>query len=212
MTHAGEYWETHATTWRTFHRVRGLRPGALVAGFLSSREAALAERLATCAGTETLLDIGCGSGETLAAARSRVGRAVGVDRSRALLTLARGAGHLVQADAHQLPFRDGCGHVVLAAGLMDYVQDPPQVLAELARLTAPGGRVLLTYPQRPSPFGWLRQGWGARLRWLLFRLPPVRNAMTWEELSQALAATGLTPAHRRSLWRASWFVEAVRRA
>ena len=148
----------------------------------------------------------------LAAVRTRVARAVGVDASRPLITAARGAGagQLAQADAHHLPLVDHSFEVVLAVGLLDYVEHPATVLGELARVTVPGGRVLLTYPQRPSPFSWLRQGWGARVRWGLFRLPPIRNAATWDELALVLAAAGLIPRCRHSLWQASWLVEAVR--
>jgi SAM-dependent methyltransferase len=186
-----------------------------VARFVASRQRALEGLLAAGTGTETLIDVGCGSGEVLAALRPRVGRAIGIDLSRPLLELARAEcpqAPLAEADAHHLPFPDGAGHIILAVGLLDYVERPRRVLAELARATAPGGRVLLTYPQRPSPFWWLRRGWGARLRWWLFRLPPIQNAVTWGELQQALSAAGLVVRSHRSLWGASWLVEAERPA
>lgn len=90
-----------------------------------------------------LLDLACGDGHLLEAARRRGIRGVGVDMSRgelalAALRLGEGAG-LVRARAQQLPFEDRrFDHVTchLALMLMDPVEP---VLEEVGRVLRPGG-------------------------------------------------------------------------
>jgi len=100
------------------------------------------------------LDVGCGTGRALPALRGAVGPrglAVGLDLTPEMLAgaAARGradAGRLVLADALRLPVRSGCADSVLAAGLIPHLPDPVAGLRELARATAPGGRLALFHP------------------------------------------------------------------
>jgi SAM-dependent methyltransferase len=210
QTRDGDYWESHASTWQGFHVARGLSPRAIVGWFISGRQAALVEMLAGCTGRELLLDIGCGGGDTMQALRPLVRQVIGADASRPLLLWAQKAGPVIHADAHHLPFQNGSCDIALATGLFDYVTDPERVLSELVRVTRPAGRVIITYPERPSLFDWLRRGWGARIRWLLFRLPPIENAVTWDELTSLATRAGLSECQGRSLWGASWLLQARR--
>lgn len=50
----------------------------------------------------------------------------------------------LRASAEDLPLEDGCTDVVLCLQVLEHVDDPRAVVRELARVTAPGGRVLLT--------------------------------------------------------------------
>ncbi|MER5602431.1 HAD-IA family hydrolase [Streptomyces sp. NPDC002265] len=52
----------------------------------------------------------------------------------------------VQADAARLPLRDATSGLTLCAELLEHVPDPDAVLAELARVTRPGGLLVLTVP------------------------------------------------------------------
>ncbi|MGI8422852.1 MAG: class I SAM-dependent methyltransferase [Chloroflexota bacterium] len=193
-----------------FQHARGIRPRTLVARFLRRRQALLSTLLSDALHDATIVDVGCGSGETMARLDRRGRRVIGIDGSAPLLALARdaGASALVEADAHRLPLKHGAADAVIAMGLLDYVADPVKVLREMAAIAAPSGRVVFTYPLTPSPFGLLRRGLGARLRWALFRLPAIRNAATWRQLSTHMADAGLISGRCYTLWRASWLVEA----
>ncbi|RPI43901.1 MAG: methyltransferase domain-containing protein [Betaproteobacteria bacterium] len=102
---------------------------------------------------ERALDVGCGSGAVTRALARRVGsagRAVGVDTSSAILAVARelaereGVGNAVdfrQGDCRSLPFTDASFDVVLAATTLCHVPGPERALAEMVRVTRPGGRV-----------------------------------------------------------------------
>jgi SAM-dependent methyltransferase len=102
---------------------------------------------------ERVLDIGCGSGavtRTLARRVAPGGRAVGMDASAALLEVARelankaGLGATIEfkeGDCRALPFPDASFDAVVAATTLSHVPDPARALAEMVRVTRPGGRV-----------------------------------------------------------------------
>jgi len=102
---------------------------------------------------ERVLDVGCGSGAATRALAKRVapnGRVTGVDPSGALLKITRelvdqaGLGSLIElkeGDCRALPFADGSFDAVLAATALSHIPDPDRALAEMVRVTRPGGRV-----------------------------------------------------------------------
>ncbi|MGW6708378.1 class I SAM-dependent methyltransferase [Streptomyces sp. NPDC054956] len=100
------------------------------------------------------LDLGCGSGRALPALRALVGAAgivIGVDLTHAMLTAASregrgGPARLLLADCGRLPFATGSVHGTFAAGLLDHLPRPDTALREWARITAPGGELLLFHP------------------------------------------------------------------
>lgn len=93
------------------------------------------------------LDLSCGTGAfTRAMAASSPGALViGLDISRAMVEAAvrRVKGYsnvvLVRADAHALPFRDGCLGGVNHSGSLHAYDDPPQAWAEIHRTLRGGG-------------------------------------------------------------------------
>jgi SAM-dependent methyltransferase len=113
-----------------------------------------------------LLDLCCGHGRH-AVPLARLGyRVTGLDLSRPLLTRAAGAAAdadrppaLVEADMRRLPFADGSfDAVVNLYNAFGYLEDEGQdelVLAEVARVLAPGGRFLQELANREA----LVRGW-----------------------------------------------------
>ena len=96
-----------------------------------------------------MLDVCTGTGavaeQIVLAHRCRV---TGLDQSAEMLAAARGrlaeAGvlqrvTLVQGEAERLPFPDAVFDAVSVTYLLRYVDDPPAVLRELARVVKPGG-------------------------------------------------------------------------
>jgi ubiquinone/menaquinone biosynthesis C-methylase UbiE len=100
-------------------------------------------------GDERALDVGTGAGALALALAPLVREVVGVDRVPELLALAReraaafGNVELVEADATALPFADGSFDLVATIRTLHHVPRPELVIAELARVTRQGGRVLV---------------------------------------------------------------------
>lgn len=100
---------------------------------------------------ETLLDIGCGPGAVTRAAGPFVKRVIALDLSRVMLGAlaleSRRAGRLVpprvQGDAARLPIRDASVQLVACRHAARYVADLGALLAECARVLAPGGRLAI---------------------------------------------------------------------
>ncbi|MGW5398577.1 class I SAM-dependent methyltransferase [Streptomyces sp. NPDC003952] len=100
------------------------------------------------------LDLGCGSGRALPALRALVGdtgTVIGIDVTHAMLAAAARAGHggparLLLADCGRLPLPAGAVHGIFAAGLLDHLPHQAAALREWARVTAPGGELLLFHP------------------------------------------------------------------
>jgi dolichol-phosphate mannosyltransferase len=90
------------------------------------------------------LDVGCGSSRILAALPRG---SVGVDLLLRKLRHARRFGpHLVQASALGLPFRAGSFECVVSSQLLEALPRGTGALAELGRVLAPGGRLILAMP------------------------------------------------------------------
>ena len=141
---AEDYFARHAAEWdelRSLHIADG------------PVEAALGEMLSGQIGR--LLDVGTGTGRIAELFAARASHLTGLDKSPEMLRLARTrlqhlpAGHvtLVQGDFAQLPFPDagidGGFDTVLFHQVLHYALAPQAVLAEAARVTAPGGRVVI---------------------------------------------------------------------
>jgi ubiquinone/menaquinone biosynthesis C-methylase UbiE len=101
------------------------------------------------------LDVGCGTGDEVRLIAERVGasgRAVGVDISSDLLAAARErmpadvAADFVIADGHALPFADGEFAAARVERTLQHVAEPAGVIAQMARVVRPGGRVVADEP------------------------------------------------------------------
>jgi SAM-dependent methyltransferase len=100
------------------------------------------------------IDVGCGTGRALPPLREAVGQAgtvIALDVTPEMLDAARPAVQLagasvVIADARALPFADRSADAIFAAGLVSHLPDTEAGLRELARVTSPGGLLVLFHP------------------------------------------------------------------
>lgn len=100
---------------------------------------------------ERVLDVGCGTGNAALLAAARGARVTGVDPSPRLLDLARERAAaegldatFLAGEAANLPVGDGTADLVLSVFAVVFAPDAQAAARELARVTAPGGRVVLT--------------------------------------------------------------------
>lgn len=98
-------------------------------------------------GDEIAVDVGTGAGALALALAPLVREVVGVDRVPELLELARERAPanvtFVEGDAEHLPFGDGSFDLAGTLRTLHHVPRPELVLAELVRVTRPGGRLLV---------------------------------------------------------------------
>jgi demethylmenaquinone methyltransferase/2-methoxy-6-polyprenyl-1,4-benzoquinol methylase len=102
---------------------------------------------------DTVIDLACGTGD-LSELAARVGaRVIGVDFAGNMLAGARRRGihaTFVQADASRLPVRTASATVVVSGFALRNFVSIAEVLAESARVLAPGGRLALLEVDTPS--------------------------------------------------------------
>lgn len=95
---------------------------------------------------QSALDVGCGTGLLTAELVTRLGadRVLACDPAPAQLAAARERCPDVdvrQAPAEELPFDDASVDAALAQLVLHFVGDPARAVAEMVRVTVPGGRV-----------------------------------------------------------------------
>jgi len=120
-----------------------------------------------------LLDVGCGVGDLVAAAREHGFQSYGLDISPAAAQLAA-EWHGLKIDVRTIKDdpRDGFFDVVTMIGLLEHVLDPVTVLQHAYRLLHPGGMVFVYTPVWGSYdlcTSLLARISGGRLSWLIDR-------------------------------------------
>ncbi|MEN8149573.1 MAG: glycosyltransferase [Planctomycetota bacterium] len=84
---------------------------------------------------------------------------ISLDLSTAML--AEAGGRAVAADATAIPLPDHSVDAVVALGLTTYVRDLDRLLAQIARVLRPGGRLVIGFTRRHSPDTMLRAAYRA---------------------------------------------------
>lgn len=111
-------------------------------------------RLVPLTGDERALDVGTGAGALAFALAPDVREVVGLDPVPELLELARERAlsntEFVEGDGAALPFPDASFDLAGTHRTLHHVPRPDSVVAELARVTRPGGRVLVVDQLAPD--------------------------------------------------------------
>ena len=136
---------------------------------------------------ERVLDLGCGTGNAALVAAARGAAVIGVDPAPRLLDVARRRAvdqgvdvTFAPGDAAALPVEDGSVDVVLSVFGVVFAADPVAAAAEMARVTAPHGRVVLS--------AWLGDGavsevvrMAREIQMAALDAPPMPSPFAWHE-------------------------------
>jgi SAM-dependent methyltransferase len=108
------------------------------------------DRAALVAG-ERVVDVGCGTGNAALLAAAGGAGVIGVDPAARLLEVARGQAAVrgldaafERGEAGNLPLEDGAADVVLSVFGVIFAPDPAAAAAEIGRVIARAGRIVLT--------------------------------------------------------------------
>ncbi|MBN1653276.1 MAG: class I SAM-dependent methyltransferase [Deltaproteobacteria bacterium] len=93
-----------------------------------------------------VLEIGCGTGLILERLRKRAAFACGFDLSPKMVQKARDRGlNVVLGNVLNIPFADNCFDLVCSYKVLAHVPEIGRAITEIARVTKPGGRMVLEF-------------------------------------------------------------------
>jgi demethylmenaquinone methyltransferase/2-methoxy-6-polyprenyl-1,4-benzoquinol methylase len=158
-----------------------------------------------------MLDVATGTGAVARALLARGCDVTGLDQSAGMLAVARARlgdrVRLVEGRAERLPFEDASFDALTFTYLLRYVDEPGDVLRELARVVRPGGTVaMLEFSVPPRPWRW---AWDVYVD----RVLPLARAPEWREVGRFLGPSirefwGRVPLERLlELWREAGVAE-----
>ncbi len=147
-----EYFQRVATQWDT-----------LRSNYYDETVIVKALEHAPLAETQTVVDVGTGTGFMAAGLAPFARRVIGVDFSDAMLNVARenmahvGLSNVEfrQGDLGHLPLEDAVADLVVANMALHHAPAPGAALREMARVCKPGGHVVITDAVR-HPFEWFK--------------------------------------------------------
>ncbi|WP_137121311.1 class I SAM-dependent methyltransferase [Segeticoccus rhizosphaerae] len=123
---------------------------------------ALAERT-QLGEVSTVADVGTGTGFVAAGLAGRAAAVIGVDNAPAMLAVARqsldalGADNvtLIEGEIDALPLPDDSVDAAVANMVLHHAPDPAAMIAEMARVVRPGGRIAVT-DEMAHEYEWMR--------------------------------------------------------
>ncbi len=207
------YFEKEAAYWRDIYDREGLE--ATLYREREARVLSLVDRL-NLPPQSMVLEVGCGAGRTTTELARRGFHVHAIDAVPVMvqrtqrLAETSGVSRFVEVrvgDARHLDFPGGHFSLVLAVGVLPWVEPPIEPLREMARVTRHGGHLILTVDNRwrlnhlldPRCFPWLRSfRWKVRealekAGWVKRRPPVPRHALySCREFDLMISATGLT--------------------
>jgi SAM-dependent methyltransferase len=130
VENAGEAWSAVAVEW-----------AELWGSFANPARYAILEAIGIRSGAR-VLDVGCGSGELLGMLRDAGAAVAGIDPAPGMIELARAraeAADIRVGVVESLPWPDASFDAVTAINALQFADDPDAALAEIARVTVPGG-------------------------------------------------------------------------
>jgi SAM-dependent methyltransferase len=136
---------------------------------------------------ERVVDIGCGTGNAALLAAARGAHVTGVDPAARLLEVARQSASAQGLDAtfaagraEALPLADGTVDAAMSVFGVIFATDPAAAAAEMARVTAPRGRVVLSAWIPGGPISDMARATGAAIRQAL-GMPEPGPPFAWHD-------------------------------
>lgn len=165
--------------------------------------------LAAADRTLRVLDLGCGSGNVLDGLPRDSLWIVGADLVPEMVAAAARAhpnDQFVVADAAQLPFAPNSLDLVTCLGVLEYVPKPERVLRSIHSALKPGGHLVMSFPNRSSPFRRLRGVERGAERALVRILDGLRGRKREAQPGEAYQHAQWSPRQAEQMLKAAGFV------
>lgn len=147
-----------------------------------------------------VLEVGCGLGHLLGWLTDKY-QVFGADINAWALTQSRlnvPQGNFVLLSAEDLgAFQDSSFQIVIAKHVVEHLHDPERAIAEMSRVLAPGGLLLLATPNLDSPMRNVKKE-----HWIGYRDPTHISMLSPEQWNKYLLQFGLYP--RRTFSDGFW--------
>ena len=165
-------------------------PFSTAPGIRDEEALRLLVEFAGAAPEDTVLDVACGPGLVVCAFAAVVRHATGIDVTPAMIERGRalaaekGLANVAWqvGDVLPLPYPDGAFSLVVSRFAFHHFPEPRAVLAEMKRVCAPGGRVVLEDTAKAAAFNLMEK----------LRDPSHVRALTLAELEGLFAEVGLS--------------------
>jgi SAM-dependent methyltransferase len=97
---------------------------------------------------DRLMDAGCGRYLEFSKELSSTVHVIGIDLEETLDTHNERSPYAVRGDLGYLPFPSGYFDLVISRSVVEHLQNPPHVFREFHRILKPGGKVILSTPNK----------------------------------------------------------------
>jgi 2-polyprenyl-3-methyl-5-hydroxy-6-metoxy-1,4-benzoquinol methylase len=155
---------------------------------------------------ERLLDIGCGSGVSLLEAQSLGAQVWGIEADPNVQVIARTLGLRVhEGNLHDKPFLEVQFDIVVMNQVIEHIPQPDLVLAAIHARLAPGGRVVMVFPNVESL--WCKLS-GAR--WINWHVPYHLHHFSLDTFSRLVQRCGYKVVQTRTVTPNLWTILQVR--
>ena len=129
----------------------------LLGHFVDKTERDILASLAEPIAGEQVIDLGCGTGVCTAWLLAAGTTVTGVDISSAMLEVARqkfsSGVTFEETDLARLPFADASFDLAVTNVVLEFTSDPKAILQEAYRVLKPGGRLVVGFIGKDSPWG-----------------------------------------------------------
>lgn len=161
-----------------------------------------------------ILDAGCGGGQYLEYFLNNDCKVTGVDYSAKMISIADRYlksknlknYSLTVTDVHKLPYQDNIFDLVIAVGLLEYLENPEQAMEEFTRVLKPKGYFLLSFSKKNSPFLLLRTFPGVLLRIHLLKLPKLKVVFDINKVNFLLETNKIKLLKKKDIMFTEWLI------
>jgi SAM-dependent methyltransferase len=151
---------------------------------------------------DRMLDVGCGAGASLLEAQALGAQAWGVEADPNVQRIAQALGLRIHAgNLHDQPFADEAFDLIVLNQVIEHIPEPDETLRLLRSRLAPGGRMVLVFPNTRSLWCCLS---GAR--WINWHVPYHLHHFNLATFRQMAQRCGYRVTRRRTITPNLWLV------